>query len=715
MTADCTPLLKNHLSGWSAPQETLRVFAKNSLEYLEQAAEKLHKNRYIYGLFGTLDGLNLMFSMESFVFGLLPNHGPLNASDLMHNWMFSPAGIAITVVGTVGLSLFSALGNFFEEKDQRAAARFFAVYWPYVRDVLKATKNTWRGARNALQLVNALNKNCISPENFGAMSLGFGLVMGAFSASMRVLIRYLDAERKRLVKANGNLLAEIQALKYNEYTLETLEDIRGKVEEHAIEKRALRMSLAAVNGAVDAMYLQMGMLTLATLAPGAMIGMTAFVAVFSVALILGRIHEEYEEQRKMRASETRVRLALAGKEVALHFRELQDMFPVSNDDESKIKWESMKHAIQDFQTHQQTLQELTSPSLLGATMMGMRNGLSANSALSGIMFFVAAILMLSSTAFPPALLIAWVSVCMASLIAFSLHGMISHLLKKEETSLEPVDPETQNINSILEMLKEQEQTIKDFEPDAIEKALNQGQDYDDLPQSPVQDWFEVLRCLFSGAGKGEKFSDNILVRIQVSDDAGHWHDTPLMFGISAVLALISAPIFALRALANRIGKGVADRSKPPIIETLEEDSDSPDRLTTSPASGEDHDEQDNDDHHEDTEELPENASHTPPTAKALIHPQPQPPHSVSTEIPVPRRSNSQSPVFRFFPPASPLPARPSTATGITTASDTAVDLDSGHCTSYADNTLETSDDALILPPVTPQGTPTTVYAASPGF
>ncbi|KTD03034.1 transmembrane protein [Legionella geestiana] len=716
MTADCTSLLKNHLPRSDAPLENIRIFAKNSVEYLEKLGEKLHEKRYIYGLFGGLDGLNLAFSMESFVFGLLPNHGPLNASDLMHNWMFSPAGIAITVVGTIGLSFFSALGNFFEEKDQRAAARFFAVYWPYVRDVLKATKNTWRGARNALQLVKMLDKSSIPLENFNAMSLGFGLVMGAFSASMRVAIRYMDAERKRLSKQNEKLLKEIKALKYNDYTLEKLSEIRAGIQTHSLEKRALRMSLAAVNGTVDTMYLQMGMLTLVSLAPGVMIGMTACVAVFSIALILGRIHEEYEEQRKMRASETRVLLALAGKEVALHFRELQSMMldSATSEEELEAKRKAMLQAAQDFQTHQKTLESLTAPTLLGATMMGVRNGLSANSALSGIMFFVAAILMLSSTAFPPALLITWVSLCMASLIAFSVHGMISHLLQKPETPAEPCDMGTQNINDFLETLKAQEQTIQNLDPEAIEHALNDSQDYDDLPQSPLQDWFEVLRCLFSGAGKGEKFSDNILVRVQVSDDAGHWHDTPLMFAISAVFALISAPIFALRALANRIGKNVADRAKTSIIEEIEDYSDSPDRLATSPALGEDDDEQD-DDTPEQTEENPENLSQTPPPAQALIHPQPLISHPVSTEIPVPKRSSSQSPVFSFFSPASPLPVRPSTATGITRTSDRVVDSDSDHCTSCADNTPETFDDALILPPAMPQGTPTTVYAASPGF
>ena len=73
------------------------------------------------------------------------------------------------------------------------------------------------------------------------------------------------------------------------------------------------------------------------------------------------------------------------------------------------------------------------------------------------------------------------------------------------------------------------------------------------PQYFFQEWFEVLRLLCSGGGKGMRSVDETMVAWQDIGDDGHYHDTWIMAAVAWFFAAIFGVSFALRGFA-RLGR-----------------------------------------------------------------------------------------------------------------------------------------------------------------
>ncbi|MDW8941647.1 hypothetical protein SFB04_14550 [Legionella pneumophila] len=91
-------------------------------------------------------------------------------------------------------------------------------------------------------------------------------------------------------------------------------------------------------------------------------------------------------------------------------------------------------------------------------------------------------------------------------------------------------------------------------PEEFHKLLNDGLSLDPSPQFFFQEWFEVLRSLFSGFGKGQKFIDFAGNSLQELGEDGHYRDTPVMYVLSVFSALLFGVTLALRALAKGLGR-----------------------------------------------------------------------------------------------------------------------------------------------------------------
>ena len=88
---------------------------------------------------------------------------------------------------------------------------------------------------------------------------------------------------------------------------------------------------------------------------------------------------------------------------------------------------------------------------------------------------------------------------------------------------------------------------------ALKEQILDRLSIDPSPQFFFQEWFEVLRLLCSGGGKGMRSVDETMVSWQDVGNDGHYHDTWIMAAVAWVCAIVFAISFALRGLA-RLGR-----------------------------------------------------------------------------------------------------------------------------------------------------------------
>ena len=173
---------------------------------------RLNQLRLIYILYGFVDGLNLSYSVLKYFFDLVATKNNKNANNLMHNWLLSPEGIAGFVFTGV-LVIFSIFGNVFKDSDKNFFKKYTAKLWPYVRDVIKSTKNAYKGVRSTLSMMHQLG--FFSYTNL--FLLGAAGVFGAISIVTRLGLRAFRNDRKSRQTKNQALAEELLGCAYECY------------------------------------------------------------------------------------------------------------------------------------------------------------------------------------------------------------------------------------------------------------------------------------------------------------------------------------------------------------------------------------------------------------------------------------------------------------------------------------------------------------------
>lgn len=518
-------------------------------------AKKLHKLGFIYALYGALDGLSLSYSTVKYCFDLLLGDSKLSSSDIMHEWMLSPTGLATTITATATLVLLSTLANCFDDDDKKFYKRFIAISWPYIRDALKALKNSYKGIRSTLQLVDLFSGGAAGAMHF---IMPLGIAFGGLTVLSRLWYRSMLSERKEMMKISGQLLEQVKARTH--ISSKRTESLLKAIQRQSMATRALALFSAGFSGSVDGLYLYIGVLTLCSLAPPALIAMTVFCGLYFLACIATRVNDEIEYQRKLQLAAVKVEFALLGKQVERDFKKLQRIsikLASQYDDQQLVQLQTdqleiLKKSVALFESKREEYLDLSTTSYTSAFIGGMKNGLAAYGALAGAMFAVATILILCSTSFPPALLIACVSVGMALLIGFTVYSMIQN--RQHRSKQREALPPFGTLSEILAIKGETMQAVQALTPEKVKKTILGGMVVDPSPQFFFQEWFEVLRSFFSGMGKGSKAVDYTMNPLQAPDDNGHYHDTPVMVWVTIASSVLHAIVLALRAYARGLGR-----------------------------------------------------------------------------------------------------------------------------------------------------------------
>ena len=535
---------------------TGRVEAKSRMY-----AKKIHELGWIYALYGGLDGVSLSHSTIKYVFDLFLANSKTSASDAMHEWMMTPEGIAVAATESVSIIVFSLLANIFDDKDQTSdVKRYIAVIWPYIRDVMKV-KNSFKGVKSAIQVVNL-----VGGIDLNFLMLPGALVLGGLAIINRIWFRYMYTLRKDMMDATTQALADIQYK--DSLTAEECRKIRVLMEQNkqTKETRIMAMFSSMFAGMVDSLYLYVGVLSLCALVWPALVVMTAFCAVYSLGCVLSRMYEEYNFQRKLLIKHAQIDLNLYSKEHATgmqtcfaRLHEISKLLASGVTSEELLEEQhqlakDIADKIKNFTEKRAHLQELMTLSYSSAFMAGVINGLAAYRALASGMFAFATVFFLTSTAFPPALLITCISVGMALLIGFIAHSMINnywHRAKQAENDSHPYE----RLSHVLQVLKDVKLNQgEEISAEEVKEVICLGAEVKSSPKYYYEEVFEISRSFCSGPAKGSKFTDFTLNPLQVADAHGHYHDTPVMLGLTVVSSFVYSLCLALRAFARGFGR-----------------------------------------------------------------------------------------------------------------------------------------------------------------
>lgn len=599
-------------------------FTKKNIAF----ATYIHELGIVYALYGALDGLSLSYSTIKYCFDIFLTNSNLSASDAMHDWMVTPTGIAAVIAEATVLIIFSSLANYYIEVGKSNSGedvnykQSLSLAWPYLRDILKGTKNTYKGIRGGLQMVQGL-----SGHSLNTLLLPTALILGAITILNRLWYRQMVTRRKNMMKINESLLNKIRASQH--LTADEYRDFISQMQVQSSLEQMIGFGSAAYSGFIDSLYLYVGVLCLAALSTPAFTILSIFCIIYSVLGVMTRIYEEYDFQNLLKVTQAQIELEVATREHALRIQEIVTTFidaranvgsPRLLEDHDLLKQEVIDK-IDLLMAKHQKLQDFKILSNLAAFLAGAKNGLVAYGVVASLIFAVSTILFLTSTAIPPALLIIGVSLGLVCLIGFISHSLFCHQQHRQQ-QLEKNKREHpyQYLMQFVEELKELPNTnlgkIEEIHnpkrtilvtPQQTKEAIIAGLIVTDLPTFYIQEWSEVFRSFFSALSKASKSIDFSFNSFQEADANGHYHDTPIMFWAMAGSAILYAIGLTLRAYArgfrnknissvqqeifpadeinnNNISSCIIDDDTPslPSVDTSDEEDDEEDKIIPPP-------------------------------------------------------------------------------------------------------------------------------------
>lgn len=511
-------------------------------------AQDFETGRHVYYGYAVLDSLSSSYSMFKYFFDVFVSN---NDPDLMHEMMMTPGGIIAIVAESLFLVAFSLFACRYENADSESIEKFISSAWPYLRGVMKGLKNAYKGWRSAVQAISVIGgvdlKYAIIPV---------GLTLGIFAAANRFWSLREVENRKLMMKQNAALLLEI--MKGESLTNEQLQKKLSEIAYQSDESRHRLFFSVAAGGLIDGLYLYVGVLSLSVVTPPVFIAMAIMCSIYTLACVVTRLYEEYDYQLRLLITQTNCKLALITNELETRYMRLLVLNNKPNQTQIELdEIKSLKNSVADligrFDEMRCLLRAQTSRSYLSASLLGIKNGLFAYSALASILFLIAAILILTSTAFPPALLVFSVSLGMVFMLGFLAHSLVINYFHLNNNPGADERPYDQLIQMRIRLQDEPDNAFL-LKANEFRCTLKDGLTLDPSPQFFFPEWFEVIRSFFSGVSKGQKFVDFAGNPLQEADAQGHYHDTPVMYILAVFSSILFAVILAFRALARGLGR-----------------------------------------------------------------------------------------------------------------------------------------------------------------
>ena len=511
-------------------------------------AKKLDKDRAVYYGYAVFDSLSSSSSMFNYACNFLLTN---NNSDAVHELMMTPAAIIAITAESLFLVGFSVLAVKFDKEKEESYKKWIATAWPYFRDVMKALKNGYKGARSVIVAASLL-----SDVDLKFMINPVGLILGGLAAANRFWLRDMVELRKVMMDANGDLLKEIQNLL--SLTQEESKDYFKDIQEQSIETRINAYLSVAVGGFLDGLYLYVGVLGLAVLSFPMLSFMSVMCSVYTVACVVTRVYEEYDFQQRLLITQSTCRLEIVARELETTYLKLLalQLKPNKNQDDllelHRLR-RDVYRVLDNFEMYRNILSQQSVHTYTTSALLGLKNGLYAYGSLASVLFFSSSMLTMAGVAFPPVLIILSSILGLVFMMGFTIHSLNANYisLSQEQTKNKRPYDRLVDMRNKIQLNLDLDDLLG---ADTFRISMVDGLSVKASKKYYYQEWFEILRSFFSGLGKGQKFIGFAGNFMQYRDDMGHYHDSNIMIVLELFSALLFGTILALRALARGLGR-----------------------------------------------------------------------------------------------------------------------------------------------------------------
>jgi hypothetical protein len=255
--------------------------------------------------------------------------------------------------------------------------------------------------------------------------------------------------------------------------------------------------------------------------------------------------------------QTKCHLVMYSKQIQASYDELlllEEKKDKAPDDmmQIQIMRKELAELIEQFEKQRRLVQNQSNRSYFFAALSGMKNGLQAYGVLSSILFLISSFLIIASVSFPPAFIAVVVCLGLLFIAGFVTYALVNNYQHRHQQNNPDNENNYQQLLAMKEHLGEPEIALLPIEQ--LDQSLTAGLDVKAGPVSFFQECSEVFRSLFSGLGKGQKFVDFAGNPLQERGADSHFHDTPVMYVLGTLSALLFGFILSLRALARGFGR-----------------------------------------------------------------------------------------------------------------------------------------------------------------
>jgi hypothetical protein len=525
------------------------IDSRNKKSGVTLAADKLYQDGHgaVLYPFQAIDSASTAFTTFKYFFDI---SAPEPTAEKLHDVFISPPGISAMLIEMGFLMTYSVLAQHYKNKKSKDDFQKFIAYsWDYFRDLLKGLKNAYRAWETTFRVLGRLGRLDLSH-----LLLPIGLLFGVLSATQRILMRLVKQQRRDMIAMNKELLERLNISR----GLTKLEGLKfgAEIKQLSDETRALSFLGAVFGGFIDGLYLYMGVICLAAVAFPLFVAMAVINLVYTLACVVNRVFEEYEEQLNLSISQTKCKLAIITREMEglyclikeiNEFGDVVDYPDLALLIQSKMRLRSL---IGDFDKTRTKLQGMMRRKALSAALLGMKHGLYAYSALASVAFLLAGLLSIAGVAFPPILMIFFVCSGLALLFSFMINSLVVHSAEAKKHK----KPEDRPYAELLQLQKSLsvERETKLLEAGHFSRALEDGLSLSSSPQFLIQEWSEVVRSVFAGARKGKNFAEFAGCALQEQNALGHYQDTPGLFGLIGVTGLLFSSVMGMRGFASQL-------------------------------------------------------------------------------------------------------------------------------------------------------------------
>lgn len=520
-------------SNWKIKEESKRV------------AKAIDEHKRAYLLFGALDGGNLVYSLLKCALGM-KNLKLKAGNSSMHDWLLTPTGLASASVLFLTMPAYSAMGSFWDEKDDNAMKAFIAKTWPYIRDMIKAAKNGFNSTINVYSTFSFHSLPTARPDTLRPdFIFPTALILGSLSVINRLLYRYMLSLRKDMMKNNSNLLDRIRAERF-------LTKEQAKAFRHDIAGQTLQVQTAALissfyGGVVDSFYLYFGVFNLCAFAPPVFAAILSCCIVYSIINVGCRLWEEHDYQHQLVITGKQIEFELFQKKheekldmlltkiqrLSIDLLKVPASANASIHKELKALIQEKNALIQKFTNAHQRYKEAVTVSRCASLFGGFKNGLSAQNTVFGIMFTVVTFASIfAGTACPPVFFLVCTALGFAFLASFACESWCRNTAQREQLDKDHL--------AYCQQLSQKATTF-------LESNIEQS--HDTLLRPQVHDFSEIIRTLFSGVAKGFRLIQFLFNYLMVKD-GNNYKESLAMLIMMPIAGALNGLIFSFRAFAR---------------------------------------------------------------------------------------------------------------------------------------------------------------------